>query len=161
MLDYKKTLELAKNWAIEVGKIQLSYFRSHRIKVDNKEKIWDLVSEVDKKSEDFLVNMIRKNFPEHNILSEESGTVASQGSQYQWVIDPIDGTNNFVAGLAIFSISIALKKNNETIFGLVYAPYLKEMYTGIKGQGAFLGEKNFRYLKKLFRLYDISYWISI
>ncbi|MBS7372537.1 MAG: inositol monophosphatase, partial [Muribaculaceae bacterium] len=76
-------------------------------------------------------------YPSHSILSEESGTDAIE-SEWQWVVDPIDGTTNFKSGLPYFAISIGVKHHGETVVGVVFAPRLDELYTAVKGEGAML-----------------------
>ena len=84
--------------------------------------------------------MIKEYFPEHSIYSEESGEEKNK-SEYEWFIDPIDGTINFASGLPFFSTSIALKKMDDTILGLVLDYSQKDVYYAIKGQGAFCNGK--------------------
>ena len=79
----------------------------------------DIVTEIDKKAESTIINFIKKEFPYHSIIAEESGNQNSS-SEYVWVIDPLDGTTNFTHGLPIFSVSIGVMKNGETIWGVVY-----------------------------------------
>lgn len=136
-MDLNKTLELAVEWAVSVGEIHLAYFRGNDIDIQTKSNVYDVVTRADKESEAFLVEKIQENFPGHAILGEESGAHAGTGD-YRWVIDPLDGTNNYSQGLPVFTVSIGLQYREETLIGVVYAPYLKEMYTAVKGQGAFL-----------------------
>lgn len=123
----------------EAGKIVRKGF-SENFSVDFKSNETDLVTEIDKKSEDAIISFIKKNFPSHKILAEESGKT-SGSSEYVWVIDPIDGTTNFAHGLPIFSISIGVQKNNETIYGVVYDVMRDAMYFAEKGNGSFMNEK--------------------
>jgi myo-inositol-1(or 4)-monophosphatase len=103
------------------------------------------VTAIDKKSETVIINFIRKEFPTHSILAEESGghksSLASSqkgdGSEYLWVIDPLDGTTNFAHGLPIFAVSIGVQKNNETICGVVYDVMRDEIYSSERGSGSF------------------------
>lgn len=126
--------------AKEAGKKQLSLFRSDRLGVEAKFNDYDVVTDADKASEAIVIDGIRKAYPDHSILSEESGS-ADNGSEYRWVIDPLDGTTNYSAGLPSFSVSIGIEHNGQTIVGVVYAPYLDELFTAIRGQGAFLNGK--------------------
>ena len=87
-----------------------------------------------------IIKMIKDCFPEHSIYSEECGA-QSKTSEYEWFIDPIDGTINFASGLPLFSTSIALKKNNETILGIVFDYSQNDIYYAIKGKGAFCNGK--------------------
>lgn len=110
------------------------------IDIKNKEGN-DIVTAIDLYMEKNIIKMIKNWFPEHSIYSEECGE-QSKTSEYEWLIDPIDGTINFASGLPLFSTSIALKKNNETILGIVFDYNQNDIYYAIKGNGAFCnGEK--------------------
>lgn len=135
-LDLNKTLELAVCWARAVGEIHLSYFRSNNLDIHTKSNVFDVVTRADKESEAFLIGEIGKVFPGHAILGEESGEHAGT-SDYRWVLDPLDGTNNYSQGLPVYTVSIGLQYKQQTVLGVVYAPYLNELYTAIRGQGAF------------------------
>lgn len=134
---------------MEVGNYQLDKFNK-TLNITEKSSYLDLVSEVDKNSEEKIINWINNNFPEHNILAEESGRQEKQ-SEYTWVIDPLDGTTNYIHGFPLFSISIALMKDNEVVLGVIYVPYMEELYSAIKDKGAYLnGQKiNVREKKSL------------
>lgn len=136
-LDKNKALELAMQWARETGEIHLAYFRGNNLDIHTKSNVYDVVTRADKESEAFLIDRIAQAFPDHAVLGEESGAHTGS-SAYRWVLDPLDGTNNYSQGLPVFTVSIGLQCNEETILGVVYAPYLREMYTAMKGQGAFL-----------------------
>ena len=97
----------------------------------------DFVTRVDKEAEAIIKSAISKNFPGHRILAEESG-YSTQASEYLWVIDPLDGTTNFIQGIPHFAIALALLKNNTVIFGLIYDPLSQECFHAALGQGAFL-----------------------
>ena len=100
----------------------------------------DLVTEFDKLSEDVILSFIQKEFPDHAILSEESGRNQTV-SEYQWVIDPLDGTTNFAHGIPFFSVSIGLWKDNSPLVGIVYDPFHDEMFSAEAGQGATLNHQ--------------------
>ncbi|GAB6099176.1 inositol monophosphatase family protein [Halanaerocella petrolearia] len=139
-MDLKEVLEQVKNWCREIGKIQVEKMNSN-LKVNTKDDEIDLVTEVDGLSEKLILEKIKNNYPEHSILSEESGR-EEQNSNYRWIIDPIDGTTNYANGFFMFSISIALQFKGEIILGVVYAPKLALLYSAIKGEGAYLnGER--------------------
>lgn len=140
-LNPDTTLRLAVEWAKEAGKIHLSYFRGNNLGVETKSNVFDVVTRADKQSESFLLDKIICHFPGHAVLGEESGLHAGTGD-YRWVIDPLDGTNNFSQGLPVFTVSIGLQYKNETVLGVVYAPYFDELYTAVRGKGAFMnGER--------------------
>lgn len=100
----------------------------------------NLVTEIDKKSEQTIIEFIQKKYPAHGILAEERGEL-KKDSEYLWVIDPLDGTTNFAHGLPIFSVSIGLQKNNKIIAGAVYDVMQDIMYSSESGSGAFANEK--------------------
>lgn len=135
--DLENLLEKVKEWAREAGGIHLAYFRSQNLDIQTKYNDFDVVTRADKESEALVIDRIKENFPHHDILAEESGENGTD-SEWRWVIDPLDGTTNFSQGLPLFCISIALEHNGEPVVGVVFAPYLDEMFTAIKGHGAFL-----------------------
>lgn len=139
-LNLEQTLEYVMDWAREVGALHLSYFRGNNLDIRTKSNVYDVVTRADKEAEAFLIREIGSRFPEHAILGEESGTHTGS-ADYRWVIDPLDGTNNFSQGLPVFTVSIGLQYKEETLLGVVYAPYFDELYTAVKGKGAFLNAK--------------------
>ncbi len=130
--------EFAKKLKEKVLKIYEESKNIKDIAIKNKEKN-DIVTAVDVFMENEIIKIIKEWFPEHSIYSEECGEL-SNNSEYEWFIDPIDGTINFAAGIPLFSTSIALKKNDETIFGIVFDYNQNDVYYAIKGQGAFCNE---------------------
>lgn len=104
----------------------------------------NLVTEIDKKSEELIVNIIKKHYPNHDILAEESGSKHGSKSDYKWIIDPLDGTTNFTHGLPIFCVSIGLERKGEIILGAIYDPNFDELFTAEKGRGAFLNGRRLR-----------------
>lgn len=108
-------------------------------KVEYKTNESNLVTEIDKASEKLITDFIKSKYPTHGILAEESGNV-KEGAEYLWVIDPLDGTTNFAHGLPIFSVSIGLQKNGETIAGVVYDVMRNIVYSAEKGSGAFAND---------------------
>ncbi len=96
----------------------------------------NLVTEIDKKAEQTIIEFIQKKYPSHGILSEERGEL-KKDSEYLWVIDPLDGTTNFAHGLPIFSVSIGLQENNKTIAGVVYDVMRDVIYTAEIDKGSF------------------------
>lgn len=100
----------------------------------------DIVSQADYKSEDKIIAIIKKYFPEHSIIAEESGKHINL-SNYTWYIDALDGTSNFVTGNPYFSVSIALAYKRQIILGVVFNPIIDELYLAEKGRGAYLNNK--------------------
>lgn len=94
----------------------------------------DFVTEVDQKAEQEIIGILRKAFPEHGILAEESGL--RDGNDFQWIIDPLDGTTNFAHNLPLFCVSIAFAVDDHILAGFVLAPLLGELFVGVKDQGA-------------------------
>lgn len=126
--------ELVKN----LKKVLLeSYQEAKKMQLNIKNKdLNDIVTDVDIFMEKRIIEKIKEWFPEHSIYSEECGEIEKE-SEYEWLIDPIDGTINFAAGIPLFSTSVALKKNDETIVGVVLDYHQNDIYYAIKGQGAF------------------------
>ena len=104
----------------------------------------DYVTEIDKAAEAAIIEVIRKSYPDHSIVAEESGIVEGKDSSVQWVIDPLDGTTNFVKRLPHFCVSIAVRENGRTTVGVVYDPIRNELFTGVRGEGAKLNEFRLR-----------------
>lgn len=102
----------------------------------------EFVSEVDQQAERVIVEVIRRAYPSHGILGEESG--AQRGDAYTWVIDPLDGTTNFLHGFPQFSVSIALKYRDRLAQAVVYDPLRNELFTATQGEGAQLNERRIR-----------------
>ncbi|MEY3058988.1 MAG: hypothetical protein RL000_340 [Bacteroidota bacterium] len=107
----------------------------------------DLVTEVDKASEALIMNIIREDFPDHFILSEEIGEV-KMDSAYKWIIDPIDGTVNFANGIPLCCVSIGIEKEGKMIMGAVYNPMMNEFFFAEKNTGAFLNDKSIHVSKQ-------------
>jgi myo-inositol-1(or 4)-monophosphatase len=103
----------------------------------------DFVSTADKKAEDTLYKELKKARPSYGFLMEESGEIKGE-SEYTWIIDPLDGTTNFLHGIPHFAISIGLQKENELIAGVIYDPIKNELFYAEKGGGAFLNERRLR-----------------
>lgn len=102
----------------------------------------DYVTRIDTESEQIIINVIRHSFPHHHFLTEESVQEHDTGS-YRWIIDPLDGTTNFIHGYPVFAVSIALEFQGAVILGIVYDPLRDELFTAEKGKGAFLNGSPF------------------
>jgi len=127
--------------ATEAGKYlkkNLGKVRNIQLK-DGGEK--NLVTEIDKHSEEIIIEIIKKHHPSHDILAEESGKTRGQSSDYRWIIDPLDGTTNFTHSFPVFCVSIGLEHCGELIAGAIYDPNFDELFTAEKGKGAFLNGK--------------------
>lgn len=136
----RKRLEEAKSIVQEVGTFVLH--RIHSIEqIEAKSSPIDVVTEVDKEAQDCIVNALRSAFPEDTIWGEESGEPLRDFS-HTWVIDPIDGTSNYIHGLPFYAVSIAYFLEGEPVLGVIYAPALHELFWALQGEGAFLnGER--------------------
>ncbi len=126
----------ARQMGQAAGEVLRSYFRRRDLDIEDKGSAYDIVTEADKASERVILDFLCHHFPHHAILSEESGD-DHRDATYQWVIDPLDGTVNYSAGLATYCISIGLKENGATCMGYVYAPTLDEEFWAIRGKGAY------------------------
>ncbi|KKB61428.1 inositol monophosphatase [Robbsia andropogonis] len=113
-----------------------------QIKVEQKQTN-DFVTEVDKSAERAIIDILLGAYPSHSVLAEESGTTDNR-SEYQWVIDPLDGTSNFIHGFPYYCVSIALLHRGVVTEAVVYDPNRNDLYTATRGSGAFLNEKRIR-----------------
>jgi len=131
-----------KECAIEIAR-EAGIFLKNKLNsvhtIDYKGEI-NLVTEVDKISEKMITSKITTLFPDHDILAEEFTDIDS-GSDFRWIIDPLDGTTNYAHGYPFFCVSIALEKLNTMAVGIVYDPMLDEMFVAEKGKGAFLNDR--------------------
>jgi myo-inositol-1(or 4)-monophosphatase len=117
----------------------------------------DFVTQVDKSAEAAIIDVIRQAFPDHAILGEESGALPGKSggaakaakSEYLWIIDPLDGTTNFIHGFPQYCVSIGLQHRGATQHGVVYDPAKNELFTASKGRGAFLDDRRMRVSKCL------------
>jgi myo-inositol-1(or 4)-monophosphatase len=126
--------------AVKAGGDVLMSFFNGTFKIMNKEGINNPVTEADLAAEKAIFEVIRNQFPDHYLLSEEAGILEST-SNYKWIIDPIDGTINFAHGIPICCVSIGIEKDGEMVMGAVYSPALNELYIAEKGKGAWLNDK--------------------
>ena len=115
----------------------------------------DFVTQVDKAAEAAVIDTIRQAFPDHDVLGEESGAIDGQRgaaagkAEYRWIIDPLDGTTNFIHGFPQYCVSIALQHRGATTHGVIYDPAKNELFTASKGGGAFLDDRRMRVTKCL------------
>ena len=124
----------------ECGKVILNADRE-KMAIDIKSGVADLVTEYDKKIQEQLEIGLKKILPEAKFIGEEGSSDKLSDDGYAFIVDPIDGTTNFVKDYHISAISVALLKGKEVVAGVVYNPYLDETFSAIKGQGAFLNGK--------------------
>lgn len=127
--------------AVEAGAAVLAHFFNRKdLVISNKEGVNNLVTEADHAAEKAIIAKIREKFPDHYLLTEESGEHVS-GSDTKWIIDPIDGTVNFANGIPICCVSIGVEKAGKMLMGAVYNPIMKEFFFAEKGKGAFLNDQ--------------------
>lgn len=129
-------LECATDWALQAGKLQMQNFRSRHLEMETKSSQHDVVTRVDRECEALIIEHIQQAFPGHSILAEETGMHQQSESEWEWVVDPLDGTNNYSQSLPIFCVSIGVRHHGETVVGVVYVPKLDELYTAVRGEGA-------------------------
>ncbi len=108
----------------------------------------DFVTAADERTEKILRNELERARPDYGFLMEEGGIVKGKDPTKRWIIDPIDGTTNFIHGIAHFAMSIALEDNGEIVAGLIFDPINEQMFTAEKGQGAYLNERRLRVSKR-------------
>ena len=108
----------------------------------------DFVSNADLKAEKIIIEELKKARPYYSIISEEDGSETNKDKEHTWIIDPIDGTTNFLHGVPHFAISIALKSGDEIVSGLIYDPIKDEMFYAEKESGAFFNNQRIEYQKK-------------
>jgi len=134
-------MQFAVRTAKAAGRILLEGF-GKGMRVEHKGEI-DLVTEFDRRADEYILGRIQKTFPGHRILSEESGRTGV-GNDPLWMVDPLDGTTNFAHGIPIFAVSIALWEGGRTRLGVVYDPTRKDCFWAERGKGAYLGARRLR-----------------
>lgn len=132
------------------GQVVKRYFH-HRLKIHEKTGAADFYTRADIETEKKILKILHDKFPSYNVDTEEAGRSKS-GSPYSFIIDPIDGTNNFALGISYFAVAIVLLYRREPIFSVVYNPIAKDLYIAKKGMGAYHNEKKLKVSKK----YDLA-----
>lgn len=135
-------INLAKEAAEKAGKTALTYFQKEHI-FHHKGELANFATEADLACEKVIYDLVKKNYPDHNFLSEEMGIV-DNSSEYTWVVDPIDGTVAFSHGWPLWGVSIALFKEKQPVMGVINLPLLQEMCFCKKGKGVFCNGKKIR-----------------
>ncbi len=138
----KETREIVKDIVLEAGEYVRGEIGRHW-SIDFKGEI-DLVTDVDRKSEEMITRVLQEAFPGDELLAEESGSRKTKRSSRRWLIDPLDGTTNFAHGYPFLSITVALESENEIVFGVVYDPIRDEYFEAEKKSGATLNGKPIR-----------------
>ncbi len=142
------TLNIAVKAARRAGSvINRASFDLDKLTVEQKGQN-DFVSEVDRAAEQAIVQVLKDAYPQHSILAEESGASGPK-SEYQWIIDPLDGTTNFLLGFPQYCVSIALALKGVVQHGVIFDPVRNDLFTASRGGGAFLNERRIRVSKTL------------
>lgn len=139
MKELKRIRETLTEAALESGKIIGNHF-GKKFGISSKIIASNLVTEVDHLAEKKIISIIRREFPGHSILTEESGELKKE-PEYQWIIDPIDGTVNYAHSIPLSCVSIAVERMGEVIMGVVYNPMSGEYFSAEKGKGAYLNKR--------------------
>ena len=141
--NYSPQLNTAANAAIQAGKIIMRFYsRLENLKVMSKGHN-DYVSEADQQAETIIKEVLIKAYPKYKITAEESGSNEIK-SEYEWFVDPLDGTTNFIHGIPQFAVSIGLCKDGKPILGVIYDPFKNELFCAEKGKGALMNDKKIR-----------------
>lgn len=143
----RPAITIAVRAARAAGNVILRYMnRIDGLAVVEKQRM-DFASEVDKLAEAEIVKELRRAYPDHAILAEESGAIGKK-SPLTWVIDPLDGTHNYLRGIPHFSVSIAMLDKGVPVYGVVFDPLRGELFTASKGDGAYLNDRRLRVSKR-------------
>jgi myo-inositol-1(or 4)-monophosphatase len=138
------TLNIAVKAARKAGDIIIRYHNQIDLLTIENKAANDFVSEVDKAAEDAIIDELKYAFPDHSILGEENGEIVGKDKRFVWILDPLDGTTNYLHGFPQYAVSIALYENDEPTHAVVYDPFKEEMFTAAKGEGAYLNEQRIR-----------------
>jgi len=131
-------LQMVEGIAREAGAVLIGGYGN--VQHVQQKGVIDLVTEFDKRSEEVILSFIQREFPDHAILAEESGHNHTI-SEYEWVVDPLDGTTNFAHGIPIFAVTIGLLRKNSPLLGVVYDPFRDDMFSAELGHGATLNNR--------------------
>ena len=144
--NYSPQLNIAVNAALLAGKIIMRFYsRLENLKIMSKGHN-DYVSEADQEAEKIITETLMKAYPQYKITAEESGSNNIK-SEYEWFVDPLDGTTNFIHGIPQFAVSIGLCKEGVPILGVIYDPFKNELFCAEKGKGALMNDKKIRVAK--------------
>lgn len=136
----EEAIELLKPLLHDIGARILAIRESGEMEVETKKDFADIVTRADKLAETMIVDHIKQMYPDHRVRGEE-GTDIKSDSEYEWIIDPIDGTTNFASGMDLFGISIGLYEKGEGRLGIMYFPALNKLTYAAKGEGARVNDK--------------------
>lgn len=137
MTNYSDTIDVMRRTALEAAKVSQHYFLNrHELEVGFKGPA-DLICKADLETEEVIRRNLSEAFPDYAYRGEELGRIEGDDSDHEWLVDPIDGTTNFLSGMH-YMISIALKQKGKTVCGVLYNPVAGEMFTAVAGEGAYL-----------------------
>lgn len=131
-MAFSREKKVAVDTAKRAGKLLMEFF-DKPLRIRKKSTAIDMVTQADLASEKLVVDTLKNKFPEHAVMAEETKTQRSE-SEFVWLIDPLDGTTNFVHSHPFFCVSIALARNDHPVVGVVYAPVLQQLFVAVKGE---------------------------
>ena len=144
----RPAVTVAVRAARAAGTIILRYMnRAGNLIVTEKQHL-DFATEVDRQAEAEIIRELRRAYPDHGILAEESGGSGKKNARFTWVIDPLDGTHNYLRGIPQFAVSIAQLDRGEPVHGVIFDPLRDEIFSASKGDGAFLNDRRIRVSKR-------------
>jgi myo-inositol-1(or 4)-monophosphatase len=136
MTNLQIFLDIATEAALAAGAVLQGYLGKLEDAITEKGRPGDLVTAADKASEVVILDVLRRHFPQHSILAEESGKLGNQDNEYLWAIDPLDGTTNYAHQYPAFAVSIGLLINGVPQVGVIYDPFHNELFRAANGLGA-------------------------
>jgi len=125
------------------GRVTLEMFRQGTLEIEEKTEN-DFVTLADRRSEEAVIGEIRRRFPVHRIVAEERGSEAGSDDSIEWLVDPLDGTSNFIQGLPIFAVSVACRQGSELLAGAILDSSRGDLFTAVRGGGAWWNERPMR-----------------
>ena len=150
-MNLKKVIATAERAALDAGQLLMKHYGKLKSSQISQKSRNDFVTTVDKSSERLIIARIQKNFPDHSIHGEESGRSGDGGTC--WIIDPLDGTSNYIHQFPMFTVSIGVSHQGQMQAGVVYDPVHRELFSAVKGKGSYLNGKRF-YVSPVKRLAD-------
>jgi myo-inositol-1(or 4)-monophosphatase len=155
----RSPFEVANQAVQEAGRVLIDHF--HSKKAIKQKSRGNLVTEVDTLAEELILGLLKNEYPDHHALSEEANSLAAT-TGYTWIVDPLDGTNNYVFGIPDFCINIALANDADILLGMTYDPVRKELFYAEKGRGAYLNGSSVwispvSWLKDALVAFDLGY----
>lgn len=136
--EIKELLEVAKEAALKGGRVLIDNYGKIRNLIDKGKE--GFATNVDLEAEKVILDIIRSNFPDHNILSEEAGKNKPSDSEYRWIVDPLDGTHNFIHNTPLFGSSVAVQQGDKIVVGAIYLPFENKLFYAARGWGAFCND---------------------